>query len=260
MASVQLSEDGTLHPAVTLPVFEGPLDLLLHLVRANKVSIWDIPVAKICKQYQQTLRAMEALDLDVAGEYLVCAAWLLAIKSRMLLPRRPGADGEDADDPRRELVERLIEYEKVKAAASELAGISEIRRGVMSVRFADPELADEPGVDLSEVDVVALGQALRAVLERHRRDHPEPIEVPPLRFSVREKIVELFALVGARKSFPFLSHLLTRPDRVEGVTLLVAALELVRLGNVALHQRDPFAEIFLTATGKPLSVEDLIDG
>ena len=238
-----------------LPAFEGPLDLLLHLVREHKVSIWDIPIASICDQYVATLRAMEELDLEIAGEYLVCAAWLLAIKSRMLLPR----PADERKDPRAELVERLVEYEKVKAAAAELAGLDEVRQGVMAVRFADPDLAPEPGLDLADADVLALAESLRRLLERHRLENPPAIEVPPLRFSVRQKIAELFEAVRVHPSFPLLSHLLTRPDRLESVTLLIAALELVRLGNVEMHQRVPFAEIYLTPTGKALVLDDLGD-
>jgi segregation and condensation protein A len=241
---------------VTLPVFEGPLDLLLHLVRENKVSIWDIPIVRICLQYQQILRQMEELDLEVAGEYLVTASWLLAIKSRMLLPRH----SEDEKDPRQELVERLIEYEKVKRAASELAGLEEVRRGMMEVWVPAPDAPAELELDLEDVDVILLGQALRSVLERHQRDHPPVMEIAPLRFSVRDKIVELFALIRQQRSFPLLSHLLTRPDRLEGVTFLLAALELARLGVAEVHQLAAFAEIHLTPTGAPLNVEALTDG
>jgi segregation and condensation protein A len=242
-------------PAIVLPVFEGPLDLLLHLVREEKVSIWDIPLVKICDQYHQALRQMEDLDLEVAGEYLVYAAWLLLIKSRMLLPRHEGEE----KDPRQELVERLLEYEKVKAAAAELAGLAELRRGVEAVRFAVPAATPEMELDLEDIDVLALARALREVLERHVREHPAAMQLEPIRFSVREKIVELFELVSRQRSFPLLSHLLTRPDRLESVTLLVAALELVRLRTTDAHQHSPFAEIYLTPTGAPLPLDSLGD-
>jgi segregation and condensation protein A len=242
-------------PAIVLAVFEGPLDLLLHLVREEKVSIWDIPVAKICHQYHEALRRMEELDLEIAGEYLVYAAWLLLIKSRMLLPRHEGEER----DPRQELVERLVEYEKVKAAAAELAGLAELRRGIEAVRFALPAAPTEVELDLEEVDVVALARALAGVLERHAREHPAAMQLEPIRFSVREKIVELFELVSRQRSFPLLSHLLTRPDRFESVTLLIAALELVRLRTARAHQRQPFAEIYLTPTGEPLPTDALSD-
>jgi segregation and condensation protein A len=250
-----LAPDRPVLPVVVLPAFEGPLDLLLHLVREEQVSIWDIPIAKICEQYHQALRRMEELDLEVAGEYLVYAAWLLLIKSRMLLPRHEGEE----KDPRQELVERLLEYEKVKAAAAELAGLAEVRCGVEAARFAAPAASAEMELDLEDVDVLALARALREVLERHVREHPAALQLEPIRFSVREKIVELFELVSRQRSFPLLSHLLTRPDRLESVTLLVAALELVRLRTADAHQRSPFAEIYLTPTGAPLPVDSLGD-
>ena len=245
-------------PAVRLPVFEGPLDLLLHLVRSHQVSIWDIPVATICDQYHQVLREMEEMDLDVAGEYLVCAAWLVALKSRLLLPR--GREGEEVADPHQELVERLLEYEKVKRAAAELAGLEEVRRGMMSLRLQPPGPPQEMAMDLEDVDVLTLAQALRDVLDRHQRENPATLTLEPIRYSVREKIVELFELVQRHRSFPLLSHLLTRPERLEAVTFLLAALELVRLGTVEAHQRGAFAEIYVTATGAPLALETLSDG
>ena len=198
---------------------------------------------------------MEELDLEVAGEYLVYAAWLLLIKSRLLLPRHEG----EQKDPRLELVERLAEYEKVKAAAAELAGLVELRRGVERVRFAVPPPSGEIELDLEDVDVLALSRALRDVLERHLRDHPPTLQLEPIRFSVREKILELFELIRRQRSFPLLSHLLTRPDRLESVTLLLAALELQRLGTATAHQRRPFAEIYLTPTGTPLPMDALTD-
>lgn len=242
--------DPSPRPSVALPAFEGPLDLLLHLVRENKVSIWDIPIVSICDQFHAALRRMEELDLEIAGEYLVVAAWLLAIKSRMLLPRR----GDDEADPRQELVERLAEYEKVKAAAAVLAGLDELRRGVLTVTLEGPaEDGDE--LPLEEVDLLSLAGAMRNVIERYRREHPPAMELPPLRYTVQEKMQALFELIRGEEAFPLLSHLLTRPDRLEAVTWLLAGLELVRLGVAELHQRALFAEIFVTATGRPLPAE-----
>ncbi len=252
-----LAADERPRPGVILPAFEGPLDLLLQLVRQEKVSIWDIPIARVCDQYHKVLREMESLDLEVAGEYLVYAAWLLLIKSRMLLPRR---DEEGEEDPRKELVDRLLEYEKVRFAAVSLAGLEEVRRGMEGVRTGigkDGEVEEE--VELEEVDVVMLALALHRVIERHQREHPPMIDLAPMRFSVREKIVELFELIQRDKSMAFLTHILTRADREESVTLLIAALELVRLKAALVDQRLPFGEIYLTATGSPLPLEALGD-
>jgi segregation and condensation protein A len=255
MDSPLLVTDDRPRPAVLLPAFEGPLDLLLHLVRQEKVSIWDIPIVRICDQYHKALREMESLDLEIAGEYLVYAAWLMVIKSRMLLPRR---EDDGGDDPRRELVDRLVEYEKVRRAAAELSGREEVRRGMEAVRTGigrDEEREEE--VELEEVDVVMLALALHAVIERHKREHPHTIDLAPMKYSVREKIVELFDMIQRDKSLAFLTHILTRAEREETVTLLVAALELVRLRTALVHQRVPFGEIFLTATGTPLPLEAL---
>lgn len=244
-------------PPISLPNFTGPLDLLLHLVREQQLSIWDIPVARVCDQYQAALRQMEELDLEVAGEYLVCAAWLLLLKSRSLLPRREA--GEESD-PQAELAARLVEYGRVKEAAAALAGIEELRRGMAAVRVERGEdESDEAMLDLEEVDVLMLARAMTEVLERHRREHPPVMELEPLRFTVREKIVALFELVRSQRSFPLLSHLLTRPSRLEGVTWFLAGLELVRLGVAGVHQRKPFAEVYLRATGAPLIEEALTD-
>ncbi len=253
MGAVALAESKG--PAVILPVFEGPLDLLLFLVRENRVSIWDIPIATICDQYQAWLRAMEELDLAVAGEYLVLASWLLAIKSRMLLPKR--SKGED--DPRQELVERLLAYEKVKRQAAEIAGLLSLREGVWPVRVA---LADGPPPEemaLEDVDVAVLGRAMRAVLDRFRREHPPGLVLAPLRFTVAETMRTLWDLLRRERSFPLLSHMLTRPDRLEAMTWFLAALELVWLKAALVHQGLPFAEIYLTPTGNEPNWEVVAD-
>lgn len=238
-------------------MFEGPLDLLLYLVRENRVSIWDIPIAAICDQYHAWLAAMEELDLTVAGEYLVYAAWLLAIKSRMLLPRRE----KEEKDPRAELVERLLAYEKVKRQAAELAGLLALREGVWPVQLASPSpREEEASYDLAEVDVAALARAFKEVLERYRREHPPALVLPPLRFTVQEKMRELAELLVRTRSFPLLSHMLTRPDRLEAVTWFLAGLELVWLKAACVYQRLPFAEIYLRPTGQAVRWEDLARG
>ncbi len=243
-------------PAVTLPAFSGPLDLLLHLVRENRVSIWDIPMATICDQYQAWLRTMEELDLAIAGEYLVYAAWLLAIKSRLLLPRREKGE----QDPRQELVERLLAYEKVKAQAAELAGLLALREGIWPVKVPSAEGLEEASVELEEVDVTLLGKALREVLRRFQQEHPPSLVLAPLPFTVQETVLRLAQMVQSSRSFPLLSHMLTRPNRLEGVTWFLAGLELVWLKVARAHQRVPFAEIYLTPTGEPLRVEELGHG
>ncbi|HET6372814.1 MAG TPA: segregation/condensation protein A, partial [Candidatus Polarisedimenticolia bacterium] len=112
-------------PRLILPAFEGPLDLLLHLIRSDEISITDIPIVAICRQYEAYLDLMQEMNLALAGEYLVMAATLLHIKSRMLLPAEPSIDGEQPEDPRADLVRQLLEYERVKLAAEHLRDLDE---------------------------------------------------------------------------------------------------------------------------------------
>lgn len=243
-------------PGITLPVFSGPLDLLLHLVRENRVSIWDIPIATICHQYHAWLASMRELDLVIAGEYLVYATWLLAIKSRMLLPRREKA----GEDPRAALVERLLAYEKVKKQAAELAGLLALREGIWPVAVEFAGKKEEASWELEEVDVQLLGRVLRQVLDRFRREHPGGLVLAPLRYTVQEKMQELAKLLEESRSFPLLTHMLTRSDRWEAVTWFLAGLELVWLKVARVHQRLPFSEIYLTPTGQTVSWEDAFFG
>ena len=116
---------------VRLPSFEGPLDLLLNLIKANEVEITDIPVALVCDQYHEYLHLMEALDLDIAGDYIYMAAYLIHLKSKMLLPRPKTLEGEVVDeDPREDLVQRLLEYRRLKEAAQTLAEVDSVRHGM----------------------------------------------------------------------------------------------------------------------------------
>src|SRR5262249_20917233 len=145
-----------------LDVFEGPLDLLLHLIRVSEVDIYDIPIAEITRQYDAYLGLMERLDLHIAGEYLVMAATLVHIKSRMLLPRPPAGEA-DVEDPRADLVRQLVEYEKFKLAAERLRSLEEARDDVFA-RAGDP-LAPFEGESLLSVSLFDLLAAFRGVLD-----------------------------------------------------------------------------------------------
>src|SRR5262245_10755680 len=150
--------------AVQLAVFEGPLDLLLHLIRQNKLDIYDIPIAVVTDQYLHYLALMESLDLEVAGEFLVMAATLAEIKSRMLLPKPPAppADEEDGQDPREALVQRLLEYERFKSAAEQFRALEEDRRRVFT-RVPDEEPDGEvPFAELTSADLIRAIEQLLA--------------------------------------------------------------------------------------------------
>jgi len=238
---------------VDLPAYTGPLDLLLALVRRNKVSIYDIPVATICEQYHEELARMRELDLDLAGEFLWMASWLLYLKSRMLLPR----SREGGEDPRQELVERLVEYRRVKELADMLHGLDTVRRCVLPLAVPGPGGEEEDAIALERVDLYALARAYLEVLERFRDAHPPPLEVPPLRHRVEDAMAELHDRVWGEGVVPLLRHLRGLADGEAVVTSVVAVLELVRLGGVRASQRRAFGEIYLRPGARRLGREAL---
>lgn len=230
-----------LGPPIELPSFSGPLDLLLHLIKANDVSIYDIPIAVICDQYHDHLAAMQELDLEVAGEYLWMAAWLLHLKSHMLLPRHE----ETEEDPREQLVERLLEYRRIKELAALLHDKDLVRQCLWTPAVAaevDPSSTD---VDWEQVDLRVLAQTYLDVMQRFAAAHPPPLQVIPLRYNIPDKMREIYRAVLDEGSMSLLRHLHSRADAEEVVVLFVATLELVRLGAVRASQRRPFAEIYL---------------
>ena len=161
---------------VHLPVFEGPLDLLLNLIRLNKVEITDIPVAIICDQFHRYLELMEELNLDIAGDYIYMAAYLIQLKSKMLLPKPRNLAGEEIDeDPREDLVQRLLEYRRLKEAAQNLAEVDSQRRGMwprQSDEMRRIAKAEEPEMDLGEISLFDLLRTFRTVLDRFERENP----------------------------------------------------------------------------------------
>jgi segregation and condensation protein A len=242
-------------PPVELTVFSGPLDLLLHLIRKNEVSIYDIPIASICDQYHALLREMRELDLDVAGDFLWMASWLLHLKSRMLLPSV--VEGEE--DPREELVERLLAYRRVKELASYLHDLDIVRRCVWIPGVAAEVASDaDAELDWEDVDLRLLAQTYLEVMQRFEASHPPPIEVLPLRYNVEEKMTEIYQRVSSEGLLPLLRHLNSRSDREEVVVVLVATLELIRLRGVLAEQRKAFAEIYLRPGDRHLTSRELL--
>ena len=242
---------------VDLPVFQGPLDLLLHLTRVNQVEIADIPVALICDQFHEYLNLMEELNLDVAGEFIYEAAILIHLKSRMLLPR-PSASAEDeAGDPRQDLVRRLLEYQRLKDAAQALAETHAVRRGIWT-RNVDPRslgLQDEESVDLSDVSLHTLLGALKQVLVRYDRHHPDPLLIEREVFSVRDQFDRLLDRLSAGRPFDLLDDLRARSTRAQVVSTFLAVLELARLHLVRLHQTEAGEVILYRTTREPTAEE-----
>jgi segregation and condensation protein A len=240
---------------VQLPVFEGPLDLLLRLVRVNEVEIADIPVATVCDQFHEYLQLMEELDLDVAAEYIFEAAQLIHLKSRLLLPRR--SDGEGAvEDPRQELVERLLEYRRIKEAAQSLAEIDGIRHGVWT---RPPERLPLPAgetIDLGELSLFDLLGAFREVVGRYEREHPGPLHLQREDFRVRDQLERLLGLLAEDRPHDLLEDLRGRSCRAEVVAAFLAVLELARLDLVRFHQTAA-REILLYRTDREIQRHEL---
>lgn len=251
--SAPTSEPTSPAPPVELEVFSGPLDLLLHLIRKDQLSIYDIPIARVCDQYHAHLQAMQVLDLELAGDFLWMASWLLQLKSRMLLPRPDDRE----EDPRLELVERLLEYRRVKAAAELLYEAEVVRRCVWSASVPVSLGETDTDVDWEDVDLRLLAQTYLEVMQRFSLSHPPPLTVLPLRFAVRDTMRTLYERVRQEGLLPLLRHLHTRPDAEEVVVLVVATLELVRLGGIAAEQRRPFAEIYLRPGDRELTMAAL---
>lgn len=224
--------------AVKLPAFEGPLDLLLHLIRANEVDVTDIPIARIAEQYVEYLALMRELNLDVAGEYLVMAATLAWIKSRMLLPPSEEEDEEEGLDPRAELVARLLEYQRYKEAAEGLGERSRLGRDVFEVRTPEPEPTPDAEREI-EVGLVTLLDAFRRVLQRAkpRAVHHE-VEIESV--TVAERMRAVMELMRDRDAVEFdrIFELESgaAPSRPMLVTTFLALLELVRLAAVRVYQ------------------------
>jgi len=230
-----------LGPSVELPFFCGPLDLLLHLIRKNEVSIYDIPILSICDQYHESIRAMQEFDLEVAGEFLLMAAWLLQLKSKMLLPRAETDEG----DPREELVERLLAYRRIKEMASILHDEDLVRQCIWPAGIIADLDDEEVELDWEEVDLQLLAETYLQVMQKFAAAHPPPIQVLPLRYNVQDKMREIYQQITEDDLMPLTRHLNQRSDTEEVVVLIVAALELIRLGAVRAEQRRPFAEIYL---------------
>jgi segregation and condensation protein A len=231
---------------VTLPTFHGPLDLLLHLIRKHEIDIHDIPILLITEQYNAYLNAMTELDLDVAADYIYMAALLINIKSRMLLPREEGAEGDPGDDPRRELVDRLLEYQRFKAVAESFAELDVVRMGMWTRPRVPPPGTDEPNdVDMTDVGLFDLIDAFRTALVRYRQNHPQSIELHRVVHKVSDKMREIYNKL--QEKTPIRLHwFLEGRDRNELIAVFLGMLELVRLGGIGLQQGDNFGEILIT--------------
>lgn len=228
---------------VFLEAFEGPMDLLLYLIRRQNIDILDIQVSEITEQYIRHIELMKVLKLELAGDYLVMAATLAEIKSRMLL-RQPGGEDEEDEDPRETLIRRLRDYERLKEAAGRLDELPRLERDLHTAHAAKPDPVKRhahPEVDLKEV-LVAFADVLKRA-ELHRRH-----TIPRQGLSVRERMSDVLARVNSQSGLvPFASLFDLDEGRSGVVVTFLALMELLRDALIDLVQSEPFAPIFVGA-------------
>jgi segregation and condensation protein A len=243
---------------VRLEVFEGPLDLLLYLIKREEIDIYDIPIERITTQYLEYLSLLKMLDLNIAGEFIVMAATLLMIKSRMLLPveERPETDDEEEADPRWDLVRQLLEYKKFKDVAGHLQSC-ELRQLNMFTRGADPELPPETegGLGVGEVSLFDLIAALNKVLKNAKTE--ELGQIFAEQYTVADKIESLLDVVREQQEVSFSLLFGELATRGEVVCTFLALLELIRLHQLGARQSGEFGEIVIfKAEGEPALAPD----
>ncbi len=239
--------------SVKLEAFEGPLDLLLHLIKKNEVDICDIPIASITAQYLSTIELMQEMNLDVAGEFLVMAATLIHIKSRMLLPRpetAAGVEGEGQEDPRDALVRRLLDHQKFKAAA-ELLHERETWRSAQWLR-PDQRVAELAGDGFEpelEVDLFTLMTAFQSVVQR-LKNRPKML-LPPEQIPVEVRIEQLLSRLSETQACGFEDLFADVDDRPGLIVTFIALLEMIRLKLVRVFQSGSFGPIRVYKRSRP---------
>lgn len=242
---------------VKLEAFEGPLDLLLHLIEKNKIDIYDIPIVEITNQYMEYIRQMQREDLNVMSEFLVMAATLLDIKCRMLLPKEVNEDGEE-EDPRRELVEQLLQYKMYKYMADEL---KERQQGSDMVLYRGPDVPDEvleyaEPVDLDRLlgglTLSRLNDIFQEVMKR-QTDKIDPVrsrfgKIEKEEVSVSDRLNYIHDYLKTHRRFSFRQMLENQKSRMQVVVTFLAMLEMMKLGEIHVEQENTFGEIMIERT------------
>jgi len=254
-AVTQLPQDLYIPPQaleVFLEAFAGPLDLLLYLIRRQNMDILDIPIFQITEQYVEYIELMADLQLDLAGEYLLMAAMLAEIKSRMLLPRSAETDEDDEDDPRAELVRRLLEYERYKKAADNLVELPRMQRDTHQARI-DPGKR-EVVTKLPDVQLNELLVAFRDVLNRAQMFAHHHVQAEQL--SVRERMTDVLDRVTAEEFMEFPSLFDPAEGKMGAAVTLLALLELLKASVIEVVQAEPYTPIHVRATGSVTDISE----
>ncbi len=229
--------------SVKVPVFEGPLDLLLHLIKENKLDIYDIPISVITKQYLEYIELMQELNLEIASEFLVIAATLIYIKSRMLLPQDETVESGEEEDPRAGLVQRLLEYQAFKEASGELRK----REEVWTNAYTRPPLeidksAIESDLALFEINLFDLVGALKKILSKAP---PEEVRITKETLTVKDRISTIIERLESENTVRFDSIFEEDSSRVQIIVTFLALLEILRLGLGKVYQDKQFSTIWI---------------
>lgn len=229
------------HPCrLQLEIFEGPLDLLLHLIKKEEIDIYDIPIARITDQYLEYLANLRGLNLDIEGEFLFMAATLIHIKSRMLLPRPPEDSGLDEDDPRDELVRQLLEYQRFKAVGQFLAERAQLRQASWPRGQIGWDYVEEVPPVPEDLTIYQLATAFFEILKEER---VPAVEMTPIMFTVEDKLVEIRLLLDERGGFDFTDYFRSLGHRQEMIVAFLALLELMRQAIARVFQDGLFGRI-----------------
>lgn len=229
--------------SIKVPVFEGPLDLLLHLIKENKIDIYDIPITVITKQYLEYIEIMKDLNLEIASEFLVMAATLIYIKSRMLLPPDETIETEEQEDPRAGLVQRLLEYQAYKEASVTLREREEVWANIFSRLPMDrDEIEAETELYLFDVNIFDLMGALKKIMSRVT---PEAIKITRETLTVKDRIAMILDKMENEHTMRFDALFEEDTTRVQIIVTFLALLEILRLGLIRAYQDKEFGTIWI---------------
>lgn len=245
---VELPQDLYIPPdalRIFLEAFEGPLDLLLYLIRKQNFDILDIPIADITRQYMKYIDLMQELQLELAAEYLLMAAMLAEIKSRLLLPKPAGAEPTEESDPRAELIRRLQEYERYQQAANSLDQLPRVDRDIFVADADTP--AFEAVIPKPQISLQEILNALQTVMERAKLYAHHQVSQEAL--SIRERMTIILNQLDGQQFIEFTRCFQTREGKMGVVVTLIAILELIRQSTIELTQAQPFAPIYIKAKG-----------
>lgn len=240
---------------INVEVFEGPLDLLLHLIKKNDMDIYDIPMALVLEEYMKYLDTLKELDIDLAGEFLLMAAELTHIKSRMLLPEDPKAEEEEEEDPRSDLIRRLLEYQQFKEAGESLMSRTILHRDVFVPQ--SPERAETPSDGPIEGNIYDLVEVFSKILKRVPADKFH--EVATDRISINDRIYEIIALVKKGRTVTIAELLPENITRYDVVITFLSLLEMCRLRMLRIYQTEAHGNLYLQGLMDEVKEEEIAE-